>query len=108
VGRIESGEYTGPPGEPSAAVLERVTQARVIQADRGRLNRHLLPGPDTGETAGASGLVAQAVDNSLLTARGGDRVRRVARTIADLAESVEVEESHMAEAIGLRGEWRDG
>jgi magnesium chelatase family protein len=107
VGRIESGEYTGPPGEPSAAVLGRVTQARVIQADRGRLNRHLVPGSDTGETAGASGLVAQAVDNSLLTARGGDRVRRVARTIADLAESAEVEESHIAEAIGLRGEWRD-
>jgi predicted ATPase with chaperone activity len=31
----------------------------------------------------------------------------VARTIADLEESEPVEEHHMAEAIGLRGEWRD-
>jgi magnesium chelatase family protein len=43
----------------------------------------------------------------VLTARGADRVRRVARTIADLEGAPQVEESHMAEAIGLRGEWRD-
>ncbi|MGH8947715.1 MAG: ATP-binding protein, partial [Acidimicrobiia bacterium] len=44
---------------------------------------------------------------AVLTARGGDRVRRVARTIADLEAATQVEEQHMAEAIGLRGEWRD-
>jgi predicted ATPase with chaperone activity len=31
----------------------------------------------------------------------------VARTIADLDGRTRVEEMHMAEAIGLRGEWRD-
>jgi predicted ATPase with chaperone activity len=31
----------------------------------------------------------------------------VARTIADLTGVDRVEEQHMAEAIGLRGEWRD-
>jgi predicted ATPase with chaperone activity len=31
----------------------------------------------------------------------------VARTIADLDAATRVDESHMAEAIGLRGEWRD-
>jgi len=108
VGRVESGEYSGPPGEPSAAVSVRVAQARAIQVGRGRLNRHLVLGSETRETPGAGDLVARAVGNSLLTARGGDRVRRVARTIADLAKSIEVEEWHMAEAIGLRGEWRDG
>ncbi len=86
----------------------RVAQARAIQVGRGRLNRHLVLGSETRETPGAGDLVARAVGNSLLTARGGDRVRRVARTIADLAKSIEVEEWHMAEAIGLRGEWRDG
>jgi magnesium chelatase family protein len=59
------------------------------------------------ETPAALSLVTAAVGNALLTARGGDRVRRVARTIADLEGSEEVEETHMAEAIGLRGEWRD-
>jgi predicted ATPase with chaperone activity len=34
-------------------------------------------------------------------------VRRVARTIADLEGSTRVEEHHVAEAIGLRGEWGD-
>jgi predicted ATPase with chaperone activity len=34
-------------------------------------------------------------------------VRRVARTIADLEGSPQVDEEHVAEAIGLRGEWRD-
>ena len=52
-------------------------------------------------------LVAMAVGNAVLTARGGDRVRRVARTIADLEGADQVEEHHMAEAVGLRGEWRD-
>jgi predicted ATPase with chaperone activity len=32
-------------------------------------------------------------------------VRRVARTIADLAEVEIVEEEHVAEALALRGEW---
>jgi predicted ATPase with chaperone activity len=31
----------------------------------------------------------------------------VARTIADLAGVDKVEEEQMAEAVGLRGEWRD-
>jgi predicted ATPase with chaperone activity len=31
----------------------------------------------------------------------------VARTIADLDGSAQVGEEHIAEAIGLRGEWRD-
>ena len=106
VGRVEAAEYAGPSGEPSAEVAVRVARARDAQIARGALNRLLEPG--RGEEAPDAGaLVAAAVGGGILTARGGDRVRRVARTIADLAGVERVEEQHMAEAIGLRGEWRD-
>ncbi len=107
VGRVETAEYSGPDGEPSAVVAARVSSARAAQAERGVLNRYLVSGVGSGETAAALRLVAEAVGVGLLTARGGDRVRRVARTIADLNGVDAVEEHHMAEAIGLRGEWRD-
>jgi magnesium chelatase family protein len=107
VGRVEAGEYAGQPGEPSAEVAIRVEEARAAQIGRGQVNRRLAPGTDLLESATAKGMVAAAVGAALLTARGADRVRRVARTIADLAGVDKVEEEHMAEAVGLRGEWRD-
>jgi len=107
VGRVEAGEYAGRPGEPSAEVAIRVEEARAAQIVRGQVNRRLAPGTDLLESATAKGMVAAGVGAALLTARGADRVRRVARTIADLAGVDQVEEEHMAEAIGLRGEWRD-
>jgi magnesium chelatase family protein len=107
VGRVESNEYSGPAGEPSAVVAERVLQARLAQRDRHVLNRHLTPSTDLEESAAALTLVGKALGSGILTARGADRVRRVARTIADLDGVARVDGTHMAEAIGLRGEWRD-
>lgn len=107
VGRVEAEEYVGASGEPSAEVAERVQESRTIQVARGQLNRHLAPSAPLLESAAGQSLVASAVGSGLLTARGADRVRRVARTIADLAGVDQVEEEHMAEAIALRGEWRD-
>jgi magnesium chelatase family protein len=107
VGRVESGEYSGPPGEPSRAVADRVLKARQTQRERGVINRHLSPSRGSDETGTALALVTGALGKGVLTARGADRVRRVARTIADLEGAAQVAEEHMAEAIGLRGEWRD-
>jgi magnesium chelatase family protein len=107
VGRVEAGEYSGPGGEASAEVAARVEQARSIQLERGRINCRLAPGEPGLESPEARTLGAAAVDGGLLTARGADRVRRVARTIADLEGADRVEETHAAEAIGLRGEWRE-
>jgi magnesium chelatase family protein len=39
-----------------------------------------------------------------LTARGHDRVMRVARTIADLDEAERIGAEHLAEALQFRGE----
>ncbi|HEX6145279.1 MAG TPA: YifB family Mg chelatase-like AAA ATPase [Acidimicrobiia bacterium] len=107
VGRVEEEEYSGPRGESSSHVAVRVEMAREAQLERGQINRYLVPGRDGLETEAARRLVSSAVGRAVLTARGADRVRRVARTIADLEGSAQVDEEHVAEAIGLRGEWRD-
>jgi magnesium chelatase family protein len=47
-------------------------------------------------------LLASGAQTLALSARGFDRVLRVARTIADLSESERVSEQHIAEAIRYR------
>jgi magnesium chelatase family protein len=53
----------------------------------------------------ATTLLRSAFDQLQLTGRGWDRVRRVARSIADLAARTAIDSSHMAEALALRGSW---
>ncbi len=96
----------GPTGESSAVIRERVVAARELQRDRGRLNRE-LPGGELDDLAiagEARRLLRLAVDRGLVTGRGYDRSRRVARTIADLSGCETVEAEHVAEAMSLRGE----
>lgn len=80
--------------EPSASVRERVALARA-----------LLAGHTPVPTVNAGRLVEAALASATLTARGADRVSRVAATIAALSGVETVEEEHVAEAMGLRGEW---
>jgi len=52
--------------------------------------------------AGARSLLRDAVGRMALTARGRDRVLKVARTIADLQVSDDLAGEHVAEALAYR------
>ncbi len=99
------------PGEPSAAIRERVVAARRIQEARFRdvpgvhCNAQMTPTllhrwaePD------AAGLekLRDAMERMNMSARAYDRILKVARTIADLEGSAAVRYNHIAEAIGYR------
>ena len=105
IDRIDPTALVGPPGEASVVVRTRVLAARRRQDDRGRINSELSRAnlDELTTTAGACRLIEQALHQGRLTGRGFDRVRRVARTIADLASREAVTEADVAEALVLRG-----
>lgn len=99
-------------GEKSSAVRERVARARSVQETRfegsaGRTNAEMTP-PEVRDHAqrrmsdGAGDVLKMAVERLNLSARAFHRLLKVARTIADLAESDQIETPHMAEAIQYR------
>ena len=94
-----------PPGEPSAAVRERVIAARARQRARSFLNA-ALPNDALRRCCAlepeARHLIADAVDRGGMSARGVHRALRVARTIADLAGEEPVGALRLAEALHYR------
>ena len=105
VNPVDPDAMMGPPEEPSRQVAERVTAAVEAQRARGRRNRDLgRRHLDAVEMAtGAERIIEGALRHGSLTGRGFDRVRRLARTIADLDGSRSVEEQHASQALVLRG-----
>ena len=109
---LEYGELSGggKPGEPSAAIKARVDEARAVQQAR------FGPGgPDCNAHMGQAQLKAFcALDSACsqvmegayrrmgLTARGYDRILRLARTIADLDHAAHIQVPHLAEALQYR------
>jgi magnesium chelatase family protein len=104
-------EVSGGPGEATASVRGRVAAARRRQALRQRgsgtpTGNALLPPAALRQAAHPSAdgqrLLRHAVDRLGLSARGLDRLLRVARTVADLFDSEEVRASDLAEALSFR------
>jgi magnesium chelatase family protein len=98
---------SGPPEESSSAVTARVLAARARAAERGVQANADIPGRRLDEVAPLSSAAARILERELrtgaLSARGLHRVRRVARTLADLAGAGDVlDEEHICGALELR------
>ncbi len=96
--------------ENSAAVRERVRQARAIQSDRlKRTKIHCNAQMSNRQIkkycpidAGSHNLLEMAIDKLGLSARAFNRVLKIARTIADLEEAADISSHHVSEAIQYR------
>ena len=99
----------GPPGEGTATVATRVAAARALARQRGVRCNAEMPAARLEELApvapGAARLLEYRLRAGLLSARGLHRVRRVARTVADLAGATgPVSDEHVCLALSLRAD----
>ena len=103
--------------ETSQQIRERVVKARAIQL--ARFNDHenvycnaMMPSSMVKQVCqvGESGkaLLKTAMERLGLSARAYDRILKVSRTIADLANEENIKPEHLAEAIQYRSLDRDG
>jgi len=104
-------------GETSAIIRDRVIIARDIQAERykgvdGVYANAQMSSKQLKEicviTQAGQTLLKAAMDKLNLSARAYDRILKVSRTIADLAQSADIKVEHLAEAIQYRSLDREG
>ncbi len=108
---IAFGEMTsGRPGEPSAAIRERVAHARRLQQERlgrgrggcnARMNSRQLRTHCRLDPTGQE-ILRHAMEELELSARAYDRILKVARTIADLEGAEQPGPDQVMEAIQYR------
>jgi len=98
-------------GEGSKTIKERVLAARELQSYRfqgqqGIYCNSQIPSKHLREVCAISSsgnaLLETAMNRLGLSARAYDRILKVSRTIADLANSVDIKNDHLAEAIQYR------
>ncbi len=92
-------------GQTSAEIRQRIEAARGIQLNRGFYNSQ-IPHSQLRQICaldeGGERTLEMAVRRLNLSARAHDRILRVARTVADLSRSENVEAKHLAEAVQFR------
>ncbi|TLU72893.1 YifB family Mg chelatase-like AAA ATPase [Lichenicoccus roseus] len=100
-----------PIAEIARAPTGETTQVVAGRVEAGRARQHARQGGLSNAEAGLEALAVSALARMLaeqaaeklhLSARGYTRLLRVARTIADLIGCIEVERTHVAEALGYR------
>ncbi len=100
------------PAESSEAIRARVIACRAVQRERaGKPNARLTPRQIKTHCrldAEGSEMLKMATSELNLSARAYDRVLKVARTIADLDGSADIQAQHLGEAIGYRSLDRGG
>jgi magnesium chelatase family protein len=103
--------------ESSREIRTRVMQARLIQEKRFSSKKGIYCNAQMGPkelqkycriNEAGSTLIRKAMDKLGLSARAYDRILKVARTIADLENSVDIEVNHVGEAIQCRNLDREG
>jgi len=101
---------TGARGEPSKVIAQRVCKARDIQLSRFRntslycnsqmrpaeISKHCVLDESTRK------MLESAIQRLGFSARAYDRILKVSRTIADMADSAEIREEHVSEAVQYR------
>ncbi len=105
------------PAEPSAVIRERVIKARQVQEARfkdvagvycnAQMSSKMLRRYCEVNAEGQQ-LLKAAMLRMNLSARAYDRILKVARTIADMAGSENIETEHLAEAINYRNLDKEG
>lgn len=97
-----------PDGENSESIRKRIIEARKIQycrygkiqANSSMTSREIKQHCTLDNSC--LNLIRHAMDSMGLSARACDRLLRVARTIADLAKSPQIEYEHLMEAVSFR------
>ena len=104
-------------GETSSIIRERVIKARELQAERYKEHPGIYANAQMSSkqlreicviSAVGEALLKKAMERLNLSARAYDRILKVSRTIADLAESEDIKPEHLAEAIHYRSLDREG
>lgn len=95
-----------PDGEASVDVKKRVEACRQFQLDRQGSTNAALKHSDLQRHCQldktSAHIIEQAVTKLNMSARGYDRVLRVARTLADMAKSEVIQSMHVSEALSYR------
>jgi magnesium chelatase family protein len=110
--RVDAPESGDVAGESSAEVAARVAAAYERQRARyadwpWSQNAHVAPGAVARLlplSAGADAVWRELIADRQLTGRGATRIRRVARTLADLDDSAGITGAHLETASGMRGD----